>query len=99
MLLDSSSTKRLRREKPVVAQLPLPPTAEHQQRWQKQFRQTLIEWAASQSDPFGTNGMLTNRIVMGIWDNVYPDVYIGGVENDRERNLGILISLVSDFAP
>ena len=86
--------KRLCRERVTVSDLPLS-TPLHTSRWQKQFRHTLIEWAASQDDPFGTNSLLTNQIVQQMWGSIYPDVYIGGSENDLEKNLGILITLVS----
>lgn len=90
-----SSTNRFRRKKATVAQLPLPSTTVHLVRWQKQFRQTLIEWAAAQVDPFGTNGLLTTEVVLFIWERIFPDVYIGGVENDPATYLSVLISLVS----
>lgn len=94
MELDGS-TNRFRRKKGTVAQLPLPSTPAHLARWQKQFRQTLIEWAAAQADPFGTNSLLTKDVVLFIWERIFPDVYIGGVENNPAKYLGILISLVS----
>ena len=96
MELDGS-TNRFRRKKCTVSQLPLPSTPSHITRWQKQFRHTLIEWAAVQVDPFSTNNLLTKDVVTYIWDKIFPDVYIGGVEDDPTTYLGILISLVSFF--
>ena len=66
MELDGS-TNRFRRKKCTVSQLPLPSTPSHITRWQKQFRHTLIEWAAVQVDPFGTNNLLTKDVVTYIW--------------------------------
>lgn len=94
MKIDGASSKP-RREKFKVSDLTVLVTASHTSRWQKQFRHTLISWAGAQADPFGTNSLLTNEVVMEIWDTVYPDVNIGGVEQDCERNRGILICLVS----
>ncbi len=93
MKIDGAS-RRPRREKYVVADLPLT-TPSHSSRWRNQYRHSIITWAAAQLDPYGTNSLLTTNLVHSIWDRVYPDVNIAGPMNDQlEQNLAVLLSLV-----
>lgn len=93
MKIDGAS-RRPRREKYVVADLPLT-TPAHSSRWRNQFRHSIITWAAGQLDPYGTNSLLTPQVAGSIWEKVYPDVNIAGPLNNKlERNLEALVALV-----
>lgn len=98
MKIDGPS-KRPRREPFVVSMLPFPKTASYTARWQKQFRHTLISWAAAHLDPYGTNSVLSHEIVLSIWEAVYPDARIGGDDNDPDKYIAGLIQLVSRVSP
>jgi hypothetical protein len=69
------NTHRSRAPKVTVDRLPFPyPRALHLSRWQKLFRPSLISWASSWQDPYATNTLLDEDVVLEIWDNVYPDI-------------------------
>jgi hypothetical protein len=41
--------------------------------WRKSFKSTLIHWAATLEDPFGTNVVMED-IVAEIWKEVFPSI-------------------------
>lgn len=95
-------TRRSKKEKYNVSALPFPNGIRApplQQRWRKFFRATLIEWAGTHSDPYGTNSKLDDDIINDIWYTVYPDLemydHIG--EDSKEEPMEVITSVVSCF--
>jgi hypothetical protein len=41
--------------------------------WRKFFKPTLIHWAATLEDPFGTNAVMEN-VVKEVWKMVFPSI-------------------------
>lgn len=78
-----ASGKRTRKEKYSVASLPFPTgTVElNKKKWRRSFKTTLIHWAATQDDPFGTNAIMDNEVKV-IWKLVFPSLLF---DDDDER--------------
>ena len=78
---DSSSGaggRRQKREKFTLTSLPFPRGAastNYARNWRKLFKSTLIHWAATLQDPFGTNAVngLEDKI-SEIWKTVFPSI-------------------------
>jgi len=90
----ASGGRRTAKVKYGVADLPLPAGSLYTNRWRKQFRPSIIGWAATMVDPFGTNSLLADDIVREIWEKIFPEVDIGVKE---ERNLEIITAVVSTY--
>jgi hypothetical protein len=77
--LDPSSGpggRRVKKEKYTLASLPFPRGAEtmsYTREWRKSFKSTLIHWAATLKDPFGTNAVMGD-IVTEVWMAVFPSI-------------------------
>ena len=71
----------------TVADLPFPGGGNHRRIWGKDFRRSLLSWAGSQEDPFGTNGRMHQEISR-IWERLYPDIKL-----DAEK-MGIVVYVV-----
>jgi hypothetical protein len=59
-----------------ISSLPFPRGASstsYARDWRKVFKLTLIHWAATLEDPFGTNAVMEN-IVAEIWKEVFPSI-------------------------
>lgn len=41
--------------------------------WRKYFKPTLIHWAATLKDPFGTNALMED-IITEVWKTVFPSI-------------------------
>lgn len=93
--LDPSSSAinhREKKEKYTLASLPFPRGAAsaYTRNWRKAFKSTLIHWAATFRDPFGTNAVLEN-IIPEIWKAVFPTIANEVVGSSRQ----VIIHLVS----
>jgi hypothetical protein len=76
--------------KVVVDDLPFPhPRTPYNAKWQKVFRPTLICWASTYADPYGTNTELDETVVLDMWDIIYPDITL-----DKEKRIHTGIKLV-----
>jgi hypothetical protein len=65
---------RVKKEKYTVASLPFPggsATTGYSQRWRRTFKPSLIEWAATLEDPFGTNAVM-DAAVEALWIQIFP---------------------------
>jgi hypothetical protein len=81
---------RSRAPKVTVDLLPFPyPRALHHSKWQKVFRPTLISWASSWLDPYATNTLLDEEVVLEMWDIIYPDI-----ELDKEQRMETGVKLM-----
>ena len=70
----ASGRGHVKKEKYTVASLPFPrgsASNSYTQRWRRIFKPSLIEWAATCEDPFGTNAKM-DAVVEALWCRVYP---------------------------
>ncbi|KAF8871509.1 hypothetical protein BD779DRAFT_1478177, partial [Infundibulicybe gibba] len=51
------------------------------QKWKKMLQPTLISWASTIDDPFGTNSQM-NQVIFDLWATIYPTVGIDGPGHD-----------------
>lgn len=72
----SAGGRRMKKEKYTLASLPFPRgTAgmSYTREWRKTFKPSLIHWAATLNDPFGTNAVMED-ITTEIWKAVFPSI-------------------------
>jgi len=75
------------KQKFTKANLPFPGGGNHLHLWGKLFRPSLLSWAGSQEDPFGTNGMM-HTVIVQIWGCVYPDIILD------DQKMAIVVNVV-----
>lgn len=98
--LDPSSSvsgRRVKKEKYTLASLPFPRGAEsisYSREWRKSFKPTLIHWAATLKDPFGTNAVMGD-ILTEVWMAVFPSIANEVVVGSPSRQA--IIHLVSSY--
>ncbi|KAI0282251.1 hypothetical protein BC826DRAFT_1110850 [Russula brevipes] len=68
----------LRKPKYTISDLPFPygsleVTQSRRTLWRTKFIPSLLDWAGSRKDPFGTNSQMAN-VVMSIWEQVFPHI-------------------------
>lgn len=97
--LDASfrGARRMKKEKYTLTSLPFPRGATsttYIREWRRHFKSTLIHWAATLKDPFGTNGSTSMEdIVTDIWKAVFPSIADEVLGSSRQA----IIYLVSSF--
>ena len=67
-----------KKEKYTVNDLPFPSglgKAAYHQKWRRQFKNSLYQWASTVPDPFGTNAIMGTK-VREIWNTVYPTLVL-----------------------
>jgi hypothetical protein len=72
----SSSRRRVKKLRYTLSSLPFPRGAagtSYTRDWRKTFKSTLIHWAATLEDPFGTNAIMED-VVVEIWKQVFPSI-------------------------
>src|SRR5882762_3164062 len=42
-------------------------------KWRKEFKSSIISWAGTTEDPFGTNSILDDPVTQ-VWKKIYPDL-------------------------
>ena len=93
----SPSGRRVKKEKYTLASLPFPCGAEsmtYTREWRKSFKPTIIHWAATLKDPFGTNAVV-GEIVKEVWSTVFPTIANEVVVGSQSRH--VIIHLVSSY--
>ena len=91
------SGRRVKKEKYTLASLPFPRGAEsmtYTREWRKSFKPTIIHWAATLKDPFGTNAVVGD-IVKEVWSTVFPSIANEVVVGSQSRHA--IIHLVSSY--
>jgi hypothetical protein len=92
-----SSYKRagqgVRKQKFTIADLPfsggsVEVTRTQRNTWRNRFIPSLLDWAGSRKDPFGTNSQMEN-VVVSIWEQVFPNIMLQG------QGLTIVLRVVS----
>ena len=87
------SGTRPKQNKAVVDDLPFPnPRTMYNSKWQKVFRPTLLSWASTFPDPYATNTVLDDKVVLNMWDKIYPDIDLD--EEERRDTAVKLVYLV-----
>ena len=74
--LSSASGCHIKNEKYTLALLPFPRGAasmSYTRDWRKLFKPTLIHWAATLKDPFGTNSVMGD-IIAEVWKVIFPSI-------------------------
>ena len=72
----SSSRRRVKKIRYTFSSLPFPRGAastSYTREWRKSFKSTLIHWAATLEDPFGTNAVMED-VVAEIWKLVFSSI-------------------------
>jgi hypothetical protein len=72
----SAGGRRTKKEKYMLASLPFPRGAasmSYAREWRKSFKSTLIHWAATLEDPFGTNAVMED-VITEVWKTVFPSI-------------------------
>ncbi|SRR6266702_6906855 len=72
-LLLEGDQKHSRRQRYTVADLPFPGGSKDLHIWQKSFIPSLLGWAGTQEDPFGTNCQMEGEIV-NVWKRTFPSI-------------------------
>ena len=91
------SGHRIKKEKYTLASLPFPRGAEsmtYTREWRKSFKPTIIHWAATLKDPFGTNAVV-GEIVKEVWSTVFPTIANEVVVGSQSHHA--IIHLVSSY--
>ena len=67
--------QHVKKEQYTNNHLPFPPAqmGVYMKRWRKSFKPTIISWAATIEDPFGTNSMM-GKVVKQSWNEVFPEL-------------------------
>ena len=85
----------MKKEKYTLASLPFPRGAAsttYAREWRKSFKPTIIHWAATLKDPFGTNAVMDD-IITETWKTVFLSIANEVVGSSR----GAIIHLVSSY--
>ena len=66
--------------------------------WRKYFKLTLIHWAATLNDPFGTNFIIED-VVMEVWKVVFPSITneVDGFSHEAIIHVVRTYSIMSNF--
>lgn len=67
--------QRTKKEKYTNAHLPFPSKqfGQSMKNWRKVFKPSIIGWAGTVEDPFGTNSILSSP-VKKVWNDIFPDL-------------------------
>jgi hypothetical protein len=81
----------------MVNDLPFPqPRTGYNAKWQKVFCPTLLSWASTFSDPYATNTMLKDMVVLEMWDIIYPNIDLDeGERRDTALKLVYLVCVIT----
>jgi hypothetical protein len=94
----SASGRRVKKEKYTLASLPFPRGAastSYTREWRKSFKSSLIQWASTLKDPFGTNAVKNSEdIITELWKTVFPSI---ANEVDGGSHAAIIHLVSSDF--
>ena len=79
-----------KQNKVMVDDLPFPhPRTPYNAKWQKVFRPTLLSWASTFSDPYATDTLLEEPILLEMWDIIYPEIDL-----DKEDRMDTGVKLI-----
>jgi hypothetical protein len=85
--------KRVRKQRYSLADLPFPGgSGQYLVNWRKTYVPSLICWAGTQKDPFGTNCQMEDHL-MALWRLTYPSIAI----EKATRDYNIVLNIVSEL--
>ena len=90
----SSGNRRVKKIRYNFSSLPFPRGAAstpYTRDWRKSFKSTLIHWAATLEDPFGTNAVMED-FVKEIWKTVFPSIANEVDGGSREAIIHVVIT-------
>jgi hypothetical protein len=76
-----------RKKKYAVSDLPFAHWDVDSRKWRTSFIPSLLAWAGTQGDPFGTNSQMTDEVT-ALWQRLYPAIVL----NDARTS--IVLSVV-----
>ncbi|KAF8802591.1 hypothetical protein BYT27DRAFT_7260895 [Phlegmacium glaucopus] len=82
----SSSGRRVKKVKYTFSSLLFPCGAAnitYAREWRRSFKPTLIHWAATLEDPFGTNALMED-VITEVWGTIFPSIKNEVVGGSRE---------------
>ena len=79
-----------RKKKYGVTDLPFTHWDTDSRKWRTSFIPSLLAWAGTQVDPFGTNSQMAEEVT-ALWEHVYPVIVL----NDERTS--IVLSVVCTF--
>jgi len=82
----ASSRRGGARTRAKVLDLPLPRGGQGSVDWNERFVPSLLSWAGSHEDPFGTNGQMDAEIT-SLWLQIYPGRKLGDGEQGTVRSV------------
>jgi hypothetical protein len=86
---NTKAPQHLRKTRYMTTDLPFPgpPNGENIKMWQNTVVPSLLIWAGTQADPFGTNARMRGPLA-GFWSSAFPDSVLS------EHELDIVLSVV-----
>jgi hypothetical protein len=94
-----SGRSHVKKEKYTVASLPFPrgsASNTYTQRWRRIFKPSLIEWAATFEDPFGTNAEM-DAVVEALWSRLYPTLTMAVSEGEGRAAITQIVRIYSSW--
>ncbi|KAI9429509.1 hypothetical protein H4582DRAFT_2089056 [Lactarius indigo] len=88
--------KRPRKQRYTVSDLLIPRNSRFIQIWRKIFVPSLIAWAGTQEDPFGTNCQMEGEI-MNIWKRVFPSIALAQSTCEFEIVLNVCENVLNNW--
>jgi hypothetical protein len=73
---------RTSRKKYAVSDLPFTHRDIDTRKWRTQFVPSLLAWAGTQGDPFGTNCQMSDEVTT-LWQRIYPTIIL----NDTRKSI------------
>ncbi|KAF8800095.1 hypothetical protein BYT27DRAFT_7149065 [Phlegmacium glaucopus] len=95
----SSSSCCVKKVKYTFSSLPFPRGAAnitYSHEWRRSFKTTLIHWAATLEDPFGTNAVMED-IITEVWRTVFPSIANEVVGSSREAIVHVAGNALTDW--
>jgi hypothetical protein len=95
----ASGRSHIKKEKYTVASLPFPRGSAGNtslQRWRRVFKPSLIEWAATFEDPFGTNAEM-DTIVEALWSRLFPTLTTAVNEGEGRAVITQIVRIYSSW--
>ncbi|KAF8811059.1 hypothetical protein BYT27DRAFT_7253190 [Phlegmacium glaucopus] len=90
---------RTKKEKYTVSSLPFPRGSAARpfvKKWRKTFKPTLIQWASTMQDPFGTN-LVMDTVVEEIWMHTFPDISMDVTSDSRAAIIDVAGDVLIDW--
>ncbi|KAF8807979.1 hypothetical protein BYT27DRAFT_7211610 [Phlegmacium glaucopus] len=90
---------RTKKEKYTVSSLPFPQgsaACPFVKKWRKTFKPTLIQWASTMEDPFGTNSVM-DTVVEQIWTHTFPDILMDVTSDSRAAIIDVAGDVLIDW--